>query len=83
MARQIRRVKWYNSDVANETLVNSLVFGSGTGGTCVCAGHCVVTVASLLLGAVFFVAVVEGGAVSRQDRDAEVVLDRERADHED
>ena len=37
----------------------------------------------LLLGAVFFVAVVEGGAVSRQDRDAEVVLDRERADHED
>ena len=83
MARQIRRVKWYNSDVANETLVNSLVFGSGTGGTCVCAGRCVVTVASLLLGAVLFVAVVEGGAVSRQDRDAEVVLDRERADHED
>ena len=37
----------------------------------------------LLPGAVLFVAVVEGGAVSRQDRDAEVVLDRERADHED
>ena len=36
-SRQIRRVKWYNTGVANETLVNSLVFGSGTGGTCVCA----------------------------------------------
>ena len=28
-------MKWYNTGVANETLVNSLVLGSGTGGTCV------------------------------------------------
>ena len=27
VAWQIRRVKWYNTGVANETLVNSLVFG--------------------------------------------------------
>ena len=39
--------------------------------------------ATLLLRAVFFVAVVEGGAVPGEDGDAEVVLDRERADHED
>ena len=31
----------------------------------------------------FFVAVVEGGAVPGEDGDAETVLDRERADHED
>lgn len=39
--------------------------------------------ATLLLRAVFFVAVVEGSAVPGEDRDAEVVLDRERADYED
>ena len=38
--------------------------------------------ATLLLRAVFFVAVVEGGAVPGEDGDAEVVLDRERADYE-
>ena len=38
---------------------------------------------TLLLRAVFFVAVVEGGAVPGEDGDAEVVLDRERADYED
>ena len=39
--------------------------------------------ATLLLRAVFFVAVVEGSAVPGEDGDAEVVLDRERADYED
>ena len=62
MARQIRRVKWYNSDVANETLVNSLVFGSGTGGTCVCAGRSAVAAG--------------GGAIARRGRDECRVLDR-------
>ena len=36
-----------------------------------------------MIGAVFFVAVVEGGAVPGEDGDAETVLDRERADYED
>ena len=39
--------------------------------------------ATLLLRAVFFVAVVEGGAVPGEDGDAETVLDCERADDED
>ena len=42
-----------------------------------------VRTAALLLRAVLFVAVVEGGAVAGEDGDAEVVLDRERADYED
>ena len=42
-----------------------------------------VRTATSLLGAVLFVAVVEGGAVPREDGDAEVILDRERADYED
>ena len=42
-----------------------------------------VRTATLFLRAVFFVAVVEGGAVPGEDGDAEVVLDRERADYED
>ena len=39
--------------------------------------------ASLLLRAVLFVAVVEGGAVPGEDGDAETILDCECADHED
>ena len=42
-----------------------------------------VRTATLLLRAVFFVAVVEGSAVPGEDGDAETVLDCERADHED